>query len=604
MTEQADGRVLHRAIRVCRTIVGVAWETARGRTTQLVTIALVLGILGAASGLAIKLVVDAIVDGDASRAWTTGILYLLLVGLDPLLESVSGLLQSELGERTSQAMEQRLMSVSAAAPGLEHLERPEFADKVKLVRDRSFIPYFAFTNLSGLVGMVFGLLSGVLLLGWVHPLLALLPVVALPGAYLQFRAYRKHFARHDRTAIEERAAKHYLDLATAPAAAKEVRVFGLGPELMRRHKEVTDRYVGMLLRDQLARARTAVAAGGLFGASLAAAIGFVGWLAIEGRATVGDVALAVQVTGFTIGQAQAATRQAAWLAELAFTGERYLWLLDYQPAVKVNEPGAALAVPDRIREGIGLEHVSFTYPGTETTVLRDVTMFLPAGSTVALVGENGAGKTSLVKLLCRFYDPTAGTILVDGLDLRELDLAQWRDRGGVAFQDFVRFQLVAREAVGVGDLPALGDNARVGAAAAQAGADSVVGRLPSGWDTQLGRWFAGGVDLSEGEWQRVALARSLMRPAPALLVLDEPTASLDARAEHAVFERFASMAAGSGPSAPITLLVSHRFSTVRMADLIVVLHDGAVEETGTHDDLLEAGGRYSDLFRLQASRYT
>jgi ATP-binding cassette subfamily B protein len=222
---------------------------------------------------------------------------------------------------------------------------------------------------------------------------------------------------------------------------------------------------------------------------------------------------------------------------------------------------------------------------------------------VALVGENGAGKTSLVKLLCRFYDPTEGRITVDGVDLRQLDLEGWRARTGAAFQDFVHFQLVAREAVGVGDLPEIDDLARVATSVREAGASRVVDRLPDGLETQLGRWFEGGVDLSEGEWQRVALARGLMRPAPAVLVLDEPTASLDPRAEHEVFARFAAMARSGDAASPLTILVSHRFSTVRMADLIVVLHDGRIEELGSHDELLAAGGRYAQLFRLQASRY-
>ena len=389
-------------------------------------------------------------------------------------------------------------------------------------------------------------------------------------------------------------------------AAKEVRLFGLGPELLARHEQVTDHYIASQYRDQLRRVRTGVASGALYGVAMAGAIGFVGWLALRGRVTLGDVALTVQVARSAIGQVQGATRQSAWMAELSFVGERYLWLLEYEPAVRPKPPEHARPVPARITRGITLERVSFTYPGTDEPVLTDISLHLPPGATVALVGENGAGKTSLVKLLCRFYDPTAGRILVDGVDLRDLDLDEWRERTSVAFQDFVRFQLVAREAVGVGDLPAVADLARVGASARQAGADAVIERLPDGFETQLGRWFPGGIDLSEGEWQRVALARGLMRPEPLLLALDEPTASLDARAEHEVFERFAAMAAGAGQtngSRPVTLLVSHRFSTVRMADLIVVLHAGRIEEQGTHDALLAAGGRYAELFRLQASRY-
>ncbi|HWB70823.1 MAG TPA: ABC transporter ATP-binding protein [Egibacteraceae bacterium] len=596
--------VLARMWRVYGAVGTIAWQAARWRAAAVLASAVVVGLTGAATGLLTKLVIDALADGAASRALAMGIAFLALVAVSSLVEDLGAvLLQSDLGERMSQAVEQRLMAVSAAAPGLEHLERPEFADRVKLVRDRSFLPYFALGNLNGLATVFFGLAAAVPLLGSVHPLLMLMPAVAVPGAALQFRAYRRHFARYDETAPEERLAAHYLQLATEPPAAKEVRLFALGPHLVRRHRQVSDAYIRTLFRDQLRRAASGVASGALYGAAVAGAIGFVGWLALEGRATLGDVALGVQVTTMAIGQVQSATRQTAALAELSFVGERYLWLLEYRPAVQVRPPGQARPAPAALREGITLEDVRFTYPGTQRAVLDGVSLVLPAGSTVALVGENGAGKTSLVKLLCRFYDPTSGRILVDGSDLRDLDLQAWRERTAVVFQDFVRFQLLAREAVGVGDLPAAGDLARVGVSTRLAGAEPVIARLPAGLETQLGRLFAGGVELSDGEWQRLALARGLMRPGPLLLILDEPTASLDARAEHEVFQRFARMARPIDAPAPTTLLVSHRFSTVRMADLIVVLHDGRVEEAGSHDQLVASGGRYAQLFRLQASRY-
>jgi len=592
-----------RVLRVYRVILGLAFDAAGSRASALFVCAAVVGMFGAVTGLITKWVVDALSSGDQGRALSMGILYLVLFGVGALVDDVASLLQSDLGERTSQAVEQRLMAIASSAAGLEHLERPEYADKVKLVKDRSFLPYFAFSNLTTFSGIFFGLLAAFLLLGFVHPVLVLLPVIVAPGVVLQFQAYRKHFARHDRTAPDERLARHYLELATEPASAKEIRLFGLGPHLIERHRRLTDTYNGMLFHDQLRRAWAGVAAGGLYGAGMAGAIGFVGWLALEGRASLGDVALVVQVARMAVGQVQGAARQAAWLAELSFVGERYLWLLEYHPAVVAKPPDEAVPAPERVETGIAFEHVSFTYPGTDAEVLSDVSLFIPAHTTVALVGENGAGKTSLVKLLCRFYDPTAGRITVDGVDLRDLDLDGWRARTGAAFQDFVHFQLVASEAVGVGDLPAIEDLERVGASARQAGADRVIDRLPAGLSTQLGRWFENGVDLSEGEWQRVALARGLMRPAPALLVLDEPTASLDPRAEHEVFATFAAMARAGSEHSPITILVSHRFSTVRMADKIVVLHDGRVEEAGSHEELVVAGGRYAQLFRMQASRY-
>jgi len=244
--------------------------------------------------------------------------------------------------------------------------------------------------------------------------------------------------------------------------------------------------------------------------------------------------------------------------------------------------------------------VSFAYPGTERRVLEDVDLALPAGSVVALVGENGAGKTTLVKLLCKLYEPTAGRIVVDGVPLARMRADDWRARLAGAFQDVFRFELAAQQSVGVGDLPQMEDRPAVARAVGRAGADDVVAGLPRGLDTQLGPTWPGGVEVSFGEWQKLALARGFMREEPLLLVLDEPTAALDAETEHALFERYAAAARGGGR---LTLLVSHRFSTVRMADLIVVLDGARVREVGSHDELIARGGPYSELYAIQAAAY-
>jgi ATP-binding cassette subfamily B protein len=248
--------------------------------------------------------------------------------------------------------------------------------------------------------------------------------------------------------------------------------------------------------------------------------------------------------------------------------------------------------------------VSFHYPGTERPVLESVDLHLPAGSTVAIVGENGAGKTTLTKLLCRFYEPTSGTITVDGVDLRTLPIDEWRRRLAAGFQDFATLQLLARESIGVGETDKIAHDAALVGALERAAASDLQAVLPAGLDTQLGREFEGGVDLSIGQWQKVALGRAMMREQPLLLILDEPTASLDAPTEHRLFDHFAAAARSSAAaSGAITILVSHRFSTVRMADLILVIADGHIVEHGSHAALVRQDGLYAELYEIQARAY-
>jgi ATP-binding cassette subfamily B protein len=257
-----------------------------------------------------------------------------------------------------------------------------------------------------------------------------------------------------------------------------------------------------------------------------------------------------------------------------------------------------------LQSGIQLDSIEFSYPESDRRVLSDVSLTLRAGSTVALVGENGAGKSTLVNLLARMYDPDGGRILVDGTDLRALDVREWRQQITAGFQDFVKFEFLAREAVGLGDIDRINDRKQIRAALDRADAGALVDNLPQGMDTQLGTRFAGGHELSGGQWQRIALARAFMRPEPLLLLLDEPTAALDPEAEQALFDRFAAAArTSSAETGGITVLVSHRFSTVRMADLIVVLERGRIVEVGGHEQLIAANGRYAELFEMQARAY-
>jgi ATP-binding cassette subfamily B protein len=341
--------------------------------------------------------------------------------------------------------------------------------------------------------------------------------------------------------------------------------------------------------------------GGLWEAAgwLAYAAGFVGAIivlvlqAAHGRVSPGQVVMAASLIRRAQTQVSRSTGTADSLASAMRSARRLVWAERYlAPA-----PPAAGTVPETLGEGIRFEDVSFTYPGADEPVLHGVDLLLPAGATVAVVGDNGAGKTTLVKLLTGMYEPTGGRITIDGVDLATVDPGEWRRHLTAIFQDFMRPQMILRDAVG--DLPRRDDDPALKSALSRAGADALEIEL----STLLGRYFPGGRELSGGQWQRVGLARGMMRPAPLLTVLDEPTAALDAPTEAAVFERFAGAAERSSAAGAVTVLVSHRFSTVRIADVIVVVEDGRITETGSHDNLLAAGGTYAQLFALQAKAY-
>jgi ATP-binding cassette subfamily B protein len=336
----------------------------------------------------------------------------------------------------------------------------------------------------------------------------------------------------------------------------------------------------------------------VFGAAYAGAVVYV---AAGMDAPAADVLLVLAAGARLSAYIGGTVGEIGFLRGIWLDGSRRLaWLERYAAAAAAH---ADVAVPDRLRQGIRFEHVSFRYPGTERLVLEDVDLDLRAGSVVAIVGENGAGKSTLVKLLGKLYEPTDGAILVDGEPLARMPADAWRDHLSGAFQDFFRFELAARHSVGVGDVPRLDDAPAVTAAVGRAGADDVIAQLASGLDTQLGPTWPEGVEVSFGQWQKLALARGFMRDEPLVQVLDEPTAALDAETEHALFERYAATAALGRGAGRITVLVSHRFSTVRMADTIVVLDAARVVEVGSHDELMARGGQYAELYAIQAAAY-
>jgi ATP-binding cassette subfamily B protein len=508
-------------------------------------------------------------------------------------------LQRRFRDRVGIALESHVARLQATVATIEHHERPEYLDRLSMLRDQVFALDHLFLSLFSTVGWLVRLVFMVLLLMSIHPALALLVVFALPTVAVATWRPQVERDTEEEVASHNRLARHLFVLGTTAAPGKEVRITRTEAQLQGRRRAEWEQWYRPVARARWASAVWHSIAWALFGAAYVAAIVFV-----ASGLDAGPPAVLLVV----VGGGRLSAYIGAAVGELGFlrgiwldSSRRLAWLEDYAAAI---DEGADLPVPERLVEGISFERVSFRYPGTERLVLDDVTLQLPAGAVVALVGENGAGKTTLVKLLSRMYAPSAGRILVDGADLSRLSIPEWRGRLSGAFQDFFRFELRAQTTVGLGDQPRMDDRPAVQAAVGRAGAGDVVDQLALGLDTQLGPTWDGGVDVSFGQWQKLALARGFMRDEPLLSVLDEPTAALDAETEHALFERYADAARGSrSTSGRITILVSHRFSTVRMADLIVMLDAARVVEVGTHDELIARGGHYAELYAIQAAAY-
>jgi ATP-binding cassette subfamily B protein len=504
-----------------------------------------------------------------------------------------------------------LMDLVNGPPRIDHLDRPDVADNVDLVRDGLFATAKSLEGVLQLAGLLLQMIVTIVLLIMVSPLFAVLPLCAVVPVLLERTAQSTVEGARERTAERLRLAKHLLELATSTGPVRELRLSGAEDEILRRQRGAWDEVTTAMWRAQLKAAVYRAAGQGFFALGYGGAIVLELYSALRGHASVGDLVLVITLAVQVSVQVSGALSVLSLLQVAARTIDRIGDLRAVAAAAPAPSPGAALAdaaapagVPGRLTRGITLVDVSFTYPGAERPVLSGVSMDIPAGSVLALVGENGAGKSTLVKLLCGLYQPTSGRILIDGQDLAGLDPARWRSRVATLFQDFHRIELTLSESIGHGDIARAGDTEAVSAAAGQARADRVLRAVPGGLAGYLGHSYCDGTELSGGQWQAVGLARTLMRRHPLLLILDEPAAALDASAEHDLFERYASSAAQAGrEDGGITVLISHRFSTLRMADLIAVLDHGQLTECGTHRELMTARGLYAELFTLQARAY-
>ena len=620
-------------------VLGMVWHASPGRVATLAVLTVVQGLLPTATIWVAKLVVDGVVaavtssgDPEAMAAVVRYVGWQFALGAAQIgLGHVSSIVQQRLSDVVGHRLSVQVLE-RANALDLAHFETPEFYDRLRNAQRLGSQPVNLVTGgLLQLARNAIVLVSMVALLARFHPALPLIIVLAaLPSLLSQMYYGRFGWQLMHRQASMYRKQNYLASVMTSDSHAKEIRLFGLGDHLLGRYVETAQE---VLRQDWDFRSRrrrsqsllsllsTSVGTGAYLYAVLQAA---------AGRISLGDLTLYSGAVSQTQNTLQQLLTGISSIYETNLQVDDLFTYLDFKPVV-VSGP-RLVKVPRPLQLGVEFRNVTFTYPLSSGAgapvapagdgrprppwmrhdgsggdgrrhrgpreVLKGVSFTLPAGKTVALVGANGAGKTTLVKLLGRLYDPTEGEILLDGTNLREFDLEDLRSQVAVVFQDYARYQLPARDNIGFGQVERLADTERIVRAAAQGGAEPVIERLSEGYDTTLGRMFSGGVELSGGEWQKVALARGFMRESPQLLVLDEPTAALDAQAEYDIYERFRELTHGR-----TTLLISHRFSTVRMADLIVVLEDGRIIEQGSHEQLQAAAGTYARLYEMQAQRY-
>jgi ATP-binding cassette subfamily B protein len=516
------------------------------------------------------------------------------------LRTVSTRVQRRFRDKVTIALESHVAQLQASVATIAHQERPEYLDRLSMLRNQVFVLDHMYMSVFSTLGWILRLGVTMALLASIHPALMLLAVFAVPTVLTStWRPAIERYAQES-GAQSNRLARHLFTIATTAPPGKEVRVTGIGERLINDRRWAWECWYRPVAAARWGSAMWHALAWAIFGLTYVGAIVFVS----SGLGAPASAVLLVLAAGARLSAYIGATvGEIGFLRGFWMDGSRRLaWLEDYAASVAAS---GDLPVPAVVRRGIRLENVSFAYPGTSRVVLDNVSVNLPAGAVVAIVGENGAGKTTLVKLLAKMYEPSSGSILIDDTPLARVRAGEWREYLAGAFQDFFRFEFRAGHTVGLGDVPRMDDEPAVVAAIDRAGAGDVVARLSMGLDTQLGPTWPGGVELSFGQWQKLALARGFMRDQPLLLVLDEPTAALDAETEHALFERYAAAARGTGErdGGRITILVSHRFSTVRMADLIVVLDGARLVEVGTHDELMAKNGPYSELYSIQAAAY-
>jgi len=598
-------RALPEVFQYTRHALELVWSTSRPLTVALALLTLLAGVLPAGIAYVGALIVDAVVaaiaahnasgavelSGVLSYVVMEGLLVAALAGTQRGLSTCQSLLRAQLGQRVNEMILEKALTLE-----LRHFEDSEFYDKLtRARREASTRPLSLVMRSFGLVQNAIALVSYGTLLWQFSPWAVIVLLAAGFPSFIAEAKFSGDAFRLFRWRSPETRMQMYLETVLAREDhAKEVKLFGLGPLLLERYRTIFQKVFKEDRALTIRRDTWGFFLGLISTAAFYAAYAWIAVSAVRGQITLGQMTMYVLL--FRQGQAAVS----ASLAAIGGMYEDNLYLstlYEYLDTPVDTPSGAATTGPDPA-DGVRFEHVSFTYPGANEPAVRDVSLHLRPGHSLALVGENGSGKTTLIKLLTRLYVPSAGRITLDGLDLAEWNPPALRRRVGVIFQDFARYQLTVGENIGAGDVTHFDDEARWREAAELATASPFVEELPEGYQTQLGKWFRGGRELSGGQWQKIALARAFIREGADVLVLDEPTAAMDARAEAQIFEQFRELARER-----MVILISHRFSTVRMADQILVIQGGRVLERGSHEALMQLDGHYAHLFALQARGY-